>query len=78
MTEYFFLGLLATSTGVVLALAAGYAIARWQLRLSFVIDWWAVLLTMGGLTVITLLIGMLNSRDILRSTPLEVLRKEGG
>ena len=78
MTEYFFLGLLATSTGVVLALAAGYAIARWQLRLSFVIDWWAVLLTMGGLTVITLIIGMLNSRDILRSTPLEVLRKEGG
>lgn len=78
ITEYLFLGLLATSTGVAIALAASFAIARLQLNLDFVIDWWTVLFTMAGLTAITVIIGMLNSRDILKSTPLEVLRKEGG
>lgn len=77
VTEYLFLGLLATGTGVIISLAASYAIARLQLKLDFVIDWWAVLLTMAGLTGVTVLTGMLNSRDILKSTPLEVLRKEG-
>lgn len=75
-TEYAFLGLLAAGTGVAISLIASYLLTRFQLKLDFYIAWWPVFGILAGLVLITMVIGMLNSRDVVNNTPLEVLRKE--
>jgi len=75
-TEYAFLGLLAAGTGVAISLIASYLLTRFQLKLDFYIAWWPVFGILVGLVLITMVIGMLNSRDVVNNTPLEVLRKE--
>lgn len=75
-TEYAFLGILAAGTGVAISLIASYFLTRFQLKLDFYIAWWPVFGILAGLVLITIVIGMLNSRDVVNNTPLEVLRKE--
>ncbi len=75
-TEYAFLGILSAGTGVVISLMSSYLLTRFQLKLDFYITWWPVFGIMAGLVMITMFIGMLNSRDVVNNTPLEVLRKE--
>ncbi len=73
---YAFVVILSAGTGVVIPLIASYLLTRFQLDLDFYIAWWPVLGILAGLVVITISIGMLNSRDVVNNTPLEVLRKE--
>lgn len=76
--EYFFLGSLASLTGILLAIAGGWALAVYSFQVGFVIDYIAVLLVYGIITSLTVIIGLLNSRGILYRPPLEVLRSEVG
>lgn len=74
--EYAFLGLVAALSGILLALGATYALSIYSFSASFVPDpgpAGLLLLLIMGLTVA---IGMLNTRGLLRQPPLEVLRKE--
>jgi putative ABC transport system permease protein len=61
---------------LVLAAAAAWALARFVFEGSFSLP----LLPMTGLTlsivVLTVVVGLANSRDVVRRTPLEVLRDE--
>jgi putative ABC transport system permease protein len=76
VAEYLSLGLLASAVALILATAAAWAVARFVFEGSFALP----LLSMGGLTLmvvtLTVLIGLANSRDVVRRTPLEVLRQE--
>ena len=76
LAEYLSLGLLASAVALVLAAAAGWALARFVFEGGFSLP----LLPMTGLTlsivVLTVLVGLANSRDVVRRTPLEVLREE--
>lgn len=74
--EYLFLGALSAGIGVIIAIGASYGLTKAQLDLDYNISWLPVLGILVGLTVITLIIGMLNSRDVVNNPPLEVLRKE--
>ncbi len=77
-TEYMILGALSAATGIVLSLVGSYFMATQQLELDFKIQWLpivGVFLFVVGMTVI---IGLLNSREVLNKSPLEVLRKEVG
>lgn len=74
--EYFMLGLLAALSGVIMALAATWALAYFVFETSYRPDFWPVLAVMGVVTVLTLLIGLFNSRAVLVRPPLEVLRAE--
>ncbi|MEY3369164.1 MAG: hypothetical protein RI973_2319 [Bacteroidota bacterium] len=76
MLEYFMLGSLASLTGIGLSLAGSFALARWSLEIPFEPDWLQPLLLFVSITGLTVLIGLLNSREIVRKPPLEVLRKE--
>ncbi len=74
--EYFFLGALAALTGILLALAASWALAHYFFETSFHPDLIPVLvlgLIVCALTVIT---GLTNSFGLLNRPPLEVLRQE--
>ncbi|MBD2720657.1 FtsX-like permease family protein [Hymenobacter sp. BT189] len=77
LVEYGLLGLLAALAGIGLALLAAWALAVWVFSASF----GPALLPLLGLaalvTVLTAAIGLFNSREVLRRSPLEVLRAEG-
>ncbi|MBC6492111.1 ABC transporter permease [Flavihumibacter stibioxidans] len=74
--EYFFLGSLAALTGILLALAGGWALAVFSFKTSFAPAPLPVLVIFLGICCITVLIGLFNSRDILNRPPLEVLRND--
>jgi len=74
--EYFLLGALACLAGVGLSVAGAWALATWSFHIPFEINWWPLVATFVSITGLTLLIGMFNSREVVRKPPLEVLREE--
>lgn len=77
IVEYFILGLLSSIIGVVLSLLAAFMIAKLQFKLDFYINWLPIMGVIGFITLVTVLIGLFNSREVVSKPPLEVLRKEG-
>ena len=77
-TEYFLLGSLSALTGILLALIGSYILASQQLELEFDIQWLPIVMIFIFVVGLTVIIGLLNSRDVLNKAPLEVLRKEIG
>jgi putative ABC transport system permease protein len=74
--EYAVLGLVAASTGIVLASGAGWALARFVFETPFVVAPLPVLALLGGVITLTLLIGLLNSRGVYDKSALDVLRND--
>jgi putative ABC transport system permease protein len=76
LAEYLALGGLAAIVGVGLSMGAAWAIAKWVFEGPFTVPAPALVVLALGVTVGTALLGALNSRDVLRLPPLEVLRGE--
>ncbi len=76
LAEYLALGLLSSVTAVVLATGAGWGIARWFFNGRFWLPVPALAGLVLGVVTLTVLVGLWNSREALRQTPLEVLRGE--
>jgi putative ABC transport system permease protein len=74
--EYFFLGSMAAAAGIVIALAASWSLARFSFDSPFSPELMPVLVIYVSIAVITVFVGMLNSRGTLNRPPLEVLREE--
>ncbi len=73
--EYTALGLIAAVAGLGLAMVAAWALARWVFESPFGVP--ASIGVLGFLVVAgTALVGLLNSQDVVRRAPLEVLRGE--
>lgn len=75
--EYFFLGAFAGTTGILLSFMAGWGLARYNFKMSFSPDLLPSLLLLLGVCLITVVVGLLNSKSSLDAPPLEILRKEG-
>ncbi|WP_425402522.1 ABC transporter permease [Gelidibacter mesophilus] len=75
--EYVFLGLLGSLVGIILALVSSLALALLVFKEPFVPSWIPFLVFIPGITLLVLGIGLSNIRTVLRSSPLEVLRREG-
>ena len=75
--EYLFLGGIGSFMGVLLALIATQLLAYWVFELTFVPSWIPFLLVFPLISLMVLAIGLFNSQAVLRSPPLEVLRREG-
>jgi putative ABC transport system permease protein len=75
--EYFLLGALACLAGVGLSVVGAWALARFAFEIPFEPQWWPLLATFGVITSLTVVIGLLNSREVVNKPPLEVLREEG-
>lgn len=78
IAEYSLLGSLSALTGIVIAIVASFIIARFQMDLDFILNWLPVIVMFFTVVGLTVLIGLLNSREIINKSPLEVLRKEVG
>ena len=74
--EYLFLGLFAALTGLVISIGSTWMLGYYYFDLIFFPQPWLIIGSILTLTLLTLLIGMLNSRSIYRRPPLEVLRAE--
>jgi putative ABC transport system permease protein len=74
--EYFFLGALAAFTGILLALAASWALAHYTFDTPFHPELLPVLILFVLVCLLTVLTGLANSRGLLSRSPLEVLRQE--
>lgn len=72
--EYFFLGALAAATGIILAVAGSWALATYSFESTFSPQFLPVLILFLLVSILTVIIGLLNSRDILNNPPLEILR----
>ena len=75
-TEYAILGTLSAATGIVLSLVGSYCLARYQFELDFNIQWLPIISVCLFVVLVTVIIGMINSRDVINKSPLEVLRRE--
>lgn len=75
VAEYATLGLIAAVAGLGLAVVAAWALARWVFESPFGVP--ASIAALGALVVAgTAVMGLLNSSDVVRRAPLEVLRGE--
>jgi putative ABC transport system permease protein len=75
-TEYLFLGLLASCTGIVLALLASWALAVFTFKLAYTPSILPVVLSAVIVSGLTVAIGLLASHGVGRTPPLEILRAE--
>ncbi|HWF17613.1 MAG TPA: FtsX-like permease family protein, partial [Verrucomicrobiae bacterium] len=74
LVEYFSLGVLAALTGILLAVAAAWALCEFVFKVHFdvaIVPLLAALVVVPGLTMFT---GMLMSRGVLNEPPLAILR----
>ncbi|MGB6153839.1 MAG: FtsX-like permease family protein [Pricia sp.] len=75
--EYGYLGILGSAIGILLSLVGSQLLAVFVFKTAFVPSFVPFLVVLPGITALVLSIGLLNSRSVLKSPPLEVLRKEG-
>ncbi len=74
--EYFFLGALAAATGIMLSLAGSWALAHYTFETKFTPKPVPILIVFILVCLLTVIIGLMNSRAVLQKTPLEILRQE--
>jgi putative ABC transport system permease protein len=77
LVEYFSLGLLAALTGILLAVGAAWALARFVFHSSFAPEAVPLLIALLIVPAVTVTTGFLMSRGVLDRPPLAVLRAEG-
>jgi len=75
-TEYFFLGLLGSLAGLVIAGITTVLLGKFVFEFTFVPNVGQMALVSLAVTSATVIIGLINSRDVIRQSPLEVLRNE--
>jgi putative ABC transport system permease protein len=75
ITEYFALGALAGLTGVLLSIIAGWLLVRFFFEFDFSVPVGSMAVLWLGVALITVVIGVLNSRDVMNRAPLAVLRE---
>ena len=75
--EYLFLGMLGSLTGILLALVSSFCLSLFVFKTPFVPSLTPFVVFLPGITVLVLGIGISNIQSVLRSSPLEVLRREG-
>ncbi len=74
--EYFLLGSIASLTGIVISVALNMLLAQYTFNTILVPDFIPLLICYVSITGATVIIGLLNTREVVTRTPLEVLREE--
>ncbi|WP_414617475.1 ABC transporter permease [Dyadobacter sp. 32] len=74
--EYMFLGSLAAATGILIALISSWALAKFSFETEFTPELLPVVLLFAFVSMLTVFIGLINSRGLLSRPPLEVLRQD--
>jgi putative ABC transport system permease protein len=76
LAEYFALGTMAATVAAALSAAAAWALAKWVFEGRFSPQPAPLAALVLGVVALTVVVGLANSREVIRRTPLEVLRGE--
>lgn len=76
LIEYAYLGLFSALTGLALSFAGGFVLTKFFFEITFAFDWRELLIISLGVVILTVAIGWFNSREVINTPPLQVLRKE--
>lgn len=76
LIEYSYLGLFSALTGMILSLVGGWALCRFFFEVQLGVSWLDLMLVGGAVTLLTMIIGWYNSREVIATPPLQVLRRE--
>ncbi len=76
LIEYAYLGLFSAITGMILSLAGGWALCTWFFEVQMGVSWTGLAAVGLGVTLLTIFIGWYNSREVIGTPPLQVLRRE--
>jgi putative ABC transport system permease protein len=77
LLEYGYLGIFSALTGMVLSLGGGWLLTKFFFDVQFAVNVSELLLISVAVIVLTAFIGWFNSREVISTPPLQVLRKEG-
>jgi len=77
LLEYLFLGTFAALTGLLLSIGGAWALSFFVFDIGFALPNTAIFGVLTLVTLLTVCVGMLNSRGIADRPPLEILRAEG-
>lgn len=72
--EYFFLGSLASLSGILLSFLATFLLGRFVFEMNFSVAWKEGLVMYFAITALTIVLGWLNGRKIINQPPMEILR----
>jgi len=75
--EYFFLGSLASLSGILLSFLATWLLSAFVFEMEFRPAWGAGLILYLVITGLTIVLGWLNGRRIINQPPMEILRGNG-
>ena len=75
--EYFFLGSLASLSGILLSFMATFLLGEFVFNMDFSLAWKEGLVIYLALTGLTIVLGWLNGRKIINQPPMEILRGNG-
>jgi putative ABC transport system permease protein len=74
--EYLYLGVLGSGMGILLSLLGSQLLAVFVFKSPFRPALEPFLILLPGISLLVLVIGLINSRSVISSPPLQVLRKE--
>lgn len=72
--EYFFLGTLASLSGILLSFLATWLLSKFVFELPFRGAYEEAVIVYVGITALTIVLGWLNGRKIIKMPPMEILR----
>ncbi|MFZ6000699.1 MAG: ABC transporter permease [Bacteroidota bacterium] len=76
LIEYAYLGLFSALTGVLLSVLSGWLLTKFFFQVEFSVDLLQIGLIGAAVVLLTAVIGWWNSREVITTPPLQVLRKE--
>jgi putative ABC transport system permease protein len=76
LIEYGYLGFFAGLTGVGLSVISGWGLSTFFFEIGFSPDYLGLLGVWGIVIFLTMFVGWWNTRDVVNSSPLEILRRE--
>jgi len=77
LIEYGYLGLFSAITALVLSLGGGWLLTKFFFEVQLVANYLELLFISLGVVLLTVFIGWLNSREVINTSPLQALRREG-
>jgi putative ABC transport system permease protein len=72
--EYLLLGSLSALTGILIAVTGSWLLAKYSFEIPFAVNFLPATALFVIVAVLTLIIGLINSRGVLSKPPLEILR----
>lgn len=72
--EYFFLGSLASLSGIILSFGATWLLSEFVFKIPFRGAWFEASMLYVSITLLTIVLGWLNGRKIINQPPMEILR----